>query len=453
MRTRWYQSLSLRLLILFWLLFFGVASSGYLLALWFSKPVEPQPLSAYVQQTLDPLLSDSQTFASLSPGRLLAGDFRVVASLAPEGKERLQVESNISTSMQRLVMRQLEAQRAEQIPYNNQMLIGPFYNNERRILLVRPLTLEERRLQVVSEQEAQEAQTTALLLGSGFISIVLGVWLVRPLKRLTQATREIATGSESPHLHGLPTRSDELGELARALSTTARDLAISRNAQKRLLSDVSHELRSPLARMQVALTLSQEDEVEKPNRHLQQMGRDLERLGTIIERILSLSRLENGLVTLIRVEVDTRELVEQIAADLSYVDAEQGRRVHVLPKAPDHGEWPVLFSDTELLRLVLENLVRNALQYTEDFVELRCERVNADYHFYVRDFGEGVNEEQLHKLFEPFYRGDPSRHHQAGVGLGMALSLRAALVLGGKLTAHNHPEGGLEVCVSVPAVV
>lgn len=449
MRTRWYQSLSLRLLILFWLLFFGVASSSYLLALWFSKPVEPQPLSANVQNTLTPLLSDSQTFASLTPGRLLAGDFRVVASLAPQGQERLQVERNISSSMQRLVLRQLEAEQEEQIPYNNQMLIGPFENDGRRILLVRPLTLEERRLQVVSEQEAQEAQTTALLIGSGLISIVLGVWLVRPLKRLTQATREIAKGSESPQLHRLPKRSDELGELARALSTTARDLAVSRDAQRRLLSDVSHELRSPLARMQVALMLSQDDDTPTDNPHLQQMGRDLERLSTIIERILSLSRLENGLVKLTRVDVDTRELVEQLAADLSYVDAEQGRRVHVLPKAPEHGDWPVLSSDSELLRLVLENLVRNALQYTSELIELRCEKVDNVYHIFVRDFGEGVPEEQLQKLFEPFFRGDPSRHHKAGVGLGMALSLRAALVLGGKISAQNHPDGGLEVCVSL----
>ncbi|HET8817440.1 MAG TPA: ATP-binding protein, partial [Pseudidiomarina sp.] len=82
-----------------------------------------------------------------------------------------------------------------------------------------------------------------------------------------------------------------------------------------------------------------------------------------------------------------------------------------------------------------------------------CEKVGYVYHIFVRDFGDGVPEGQLKKMFEPFFRGDPSRHHKAGVGLGMALSLRAALVLGGKITASNHPDGGLEVCVSLPAVL
>lgn len=443
---RWYHSLSLRLLFLFWVLLFAVASSGYLLALWFSKPIAPAPVPAAVQSSLAPLLSDVTTFQSLTPGRLLAGDYRVAASLAPSGQERLQLDRTLSTSHRRLLLKQLEADEPQQIPIGNRMLIGPFKLDGYSLLVTRPITADEREQQVVSEQQTQRVQTLALLIGSLAVAILLGAWLVMPLRRLTHATREIAKGSEKPELKRLPKRNDELGELARALATTAHDLAVSRDAQRRLLSDVSHELRSPLARMQVALMLSQDDEDNgEREQHLGQLGRDLERLSTIIERILSLSRLENGLVTLQTEEVDVRQLVSQLVKDLGYVDVKHGERLQV----HDSAEWPVIDSDPELLRLVLENLIRNALQYTDDLIEISCEAQPDSYTILVRDHGQGVPEDQLEQLFTPFYRADPSRNHKAGVGLGMALSLRAAAVLGGYVDARNHPDGGLEVAVTL----
>lgn len=443
---RWYHSLSLRLLFLFWVLLFAVASSGYLLALWFSKPIAPAPVPAAVQSSLAPLLSDVTTFQSLTPGRLLAGDYRVAASLAPSGQERLQLDRTLSTSHRRLLLKQLEADEPQQIPIGNRMLIGPFKLDGYSLLVTRPITADEREQQVVSEQQTQRVQTLALLIGSLAIAILLGAWLVMPLRRLTHATREIAKGSEKPELKRLPKRNDELGELARALATTAHDLAVSRDAQRRLLSDVSHELRSPLARMQVALMLSQDDEDNgEREQHLGQLGRDLERLSTIIERILSLSRLENGLVTLQTEEVDVRQLMSQLVKDLGYVDLKHGERLQV----HDSAEWPVIDSDPELLRLILENLIRNALQYTDDLIEISCEAQPDSYTILVRDHGQGVPEDQLEQLFTPFYRADPSRNHKAGVGLGMALSLRAAAVLGGYVDARNHPDGGLEVAVTL----
>ncbi|MGQ4277576.1 sensor histidine kinase [Pseudidiomarina sp. E22-M8] len=446
---RWYHSLSLRLLLLFWVLLFAVASSGYVLALWFSKPIEAEPVPEEVQASLAPLLSDVATFRSLTPGRLLAGDYRVAASLAPSGQERLQLDRTLALNHRDSLIRQLEAEVPEQFPLGNRVLLGPFQLEGYRILLTRPITPNEREEQVLTEKQTQRAQTLALMVGSLGIAILLGAWLVMPLRRLTQAMREIAKGSEFLDLRRLPKRNDELGELARALETTAHDLAVSRDAQRRLLSDVSHELRSPLARMQVALMLSQDNDTRAAQEnHMAQLGRDLERLSTIIERILSLSRLENGLVKLQTEQVDTRALVDLLAKDLRYVDATQGKRVQI----EAGGEWPVTESDPELLRLVIENLVRNALQYTDDSIEISCQVTASDYTMVIRDHGSGVPEDQLSQLFTPFYRADPSRNHKAGVGLGMALSLRAAAVLGGTVTARNHPDGGLEVSVNLPLI-
>lgn len=371
----------------------------------------------------------------------------MAASLAPSGQERLQLDRGLALNYRSIMMRQLEADFPEQFPLGTRMLLGPFELEDYRILLTRPITPGEREEQVLTEKQTQRAQTLALMVGSLGIAILLGAWLVMPLRRLTLAMREIAKGSEKLDLRRLPKRNDELGELARALETTAHDLAVSRDAQRRLLSDVSHELRSPLARMQVALMLSHDNDTrEEQEAHMGQLGRDLERLSTIIERILSLSRLENGLVKLQTEKVDTRALVEVLSKDLRYVDATQGSRLHI----DTDSDWPVTESDPELLRLVIENLVRNALQYTDDSIEISCQTTANDYTMVIRDHGPGVPEDQLDQLFTPFYRADPSRNHKAGVGLGMALSLRAAAVLGGTVTARNHPDGGLEVSVHLP---
>ena len=444
---RWYHSLTLRLLLLFWALLFAVASSGFLLAMWYAQPETPKPLSTEISSSLSPILSDPSIFSSLTPGRILAGNYRVAAAVTPdEGPTRLQLEPNLANTHRRELLNLLDSDEPQQLRLPNGMLLGPFGFEQQRILLIRPLTDAEREQQQVSAKQAEDAQTLVLLFGSLLIAVLLGFWLVRPLKRLIGATREIAAGADKLHLKRLPKRHDELGELARALETAAHDLKVSRDAQRRLLSDVSHELRSPLARMQVALMLSQDDNNPEANPHLQQMSRDVDRLGTIIERILSLSRLENGLVALHPQRVDIHQLAQTLAADLVYQNQQLGDRVQVL-----EGPWPVTATDEELLRLVIENLVRNALQYTDGNIELSCVRHNdSQCTILVRDHGDGVPEAQLEQLFEPFYRGDPSRNHKAGVGLGMALSLRAANVLGGSVTARNHPEGGLEVSINLP---
>ena len=244
MQIRWYHSLTLRLLLLFWALLFAVASSGFLLAIWYAQPETAKPLSEDVRETLSPLLTDEITFSSLTPGRLLAGNYRVAAAVTPEeGPSRLQLEPNLANTHRRELMRQLDAEQPEQLRMPNGMLLGPFVLGEQRILLIRPLTDDERQQQIISQKQSDKAQTMTLLFGSLLIAVLLGFWLVLPLKRLIGATREIAAGADHLHLKRLPRRTDELGELARALETAAHDLKVSRDAQRRLLSDVSHELR------------------------------------------------------------------------------------------------------------------------------------------------------------------------------------------------------------------
>lgn len=443
-RTRWYRSLTLRLLLVFWTLLSVTAASGYLLAIWNKPKAELSPLKTEIYQTLQPLLSDALTFRSLQPGRLIAGDYRVAAQLSNAGSEKLLMDELLRIKHGSTLLRVLGKDQPQQIPLDERLLMGPFELNGNKILVTRPLGPEEYVDKEKLEQESMQARALTLIVGSGVLAILLGIWLIRPIRRMILGMREVAKGSAKPDLKRLPKRGDEVGELARALSQTALDLAKSRDAQRRLLSDVSHELRSPMARMQVALDLSETD-AHEDDLHWQQLRRDTERLSVIIERILSLSRLENGLMELNKESLDSGELVQQLINDMCYQTPEVEARLIQLD-----GAWPEVETDAELFRLVLENIVRNALHYTEDKVELSCDVGRESLGVIIRDHGPGVEEETLIKLFEPFYRGDPARHHKAGVGLGLALSQRAAVVLGGSLTAKNHAEGGLEVVLDLP---
>lgn len=440
---RWYQSLTLRLLLLFWALLFLTASSGYLLAVWNKVTPEVKPIAEPIRRTLAPLLENELTYLSLQPGRLLTGDYRVAARVLAQGQQKLMMDEFLSQRYRQTMLRFLNYDEPMQMPLEDRLLIGPFEFKGNKLLITRPLKASEWTDREEAEQELMRARSWTLVGGSLAIAILLGIWLIRPIKRMIRATREVAQGSAEPDLGQLPRRKDEVGELARALAQTARDLAISRDAQRRLLSDVSHELRSPMARMQVALDLSEDEHQE--DAHWQQLRRDSERLNQIIERILSLSKLENGLISLNTHTVDLRKLVQRLVDDTLYSHPEYKDRLVIR-----EGDWRELESDDELIRLVLENIMRNALHYTDKAVEFGCEKHGKWLQLYVRDHGPGVDEETIEKLFEPFYRGDPSRKHQAGVGLGLALSQRSALVLGGQLRARNHPQGGLEVILDLP---
>lgn len=440
--SRWYRSLTLRLLLLFWALLFFTASSGYFLAVWNRATPEPQPVAEPIRRTIQPLLQDPATFLSLQPGRLIAGNYRVAARVLASGQQKLMLDEFLGQRYSQTLLRFLNYEQIMQMPLDDRLLIGPFTLAGNKVLITRPLETSEWQDKAKAERELTQARAWTILAGSLVIAILLGFWLIRPIRRLSSATREIAEGSAEPDLGTLPKRGDEIGDLARSLAQTARDLATSRDAQRRLLSDVSHELRSPMARMQVALDLTDEADDDA---HMQQLRRDTERLNAIIERILSLSKLENGLVTLTREPVEIGDLVVQLIDDITYADRAQGQRLIKL-QAP----WPTVDTDDELLRMIIENIVRNALHYTEGPIELGYEDRGNEHAITIRDHGPGVPADVLAKLFEPFFRGDPSRKHKAGVGLGLTLSQRAAVVLGGALSAFNHDDGGLQVVLTLP---
>jgi two-component system sensor histidine kinase CpxA len=271
---------------------------------------------------------------------------------------------------------------------------------------------------------------------------------------LRSAAQRLAAGDLTART-GAPAsgRRDELAQLMRDFDRMAERIEGLMEAQSRLLKDVSHELRSPLARLSVALGLARQRAAPQAEGALNRIELEADRLNQLIQRLLTISRLETGTDGIRKTRVSLRDLVQQVAHDAEY--EAQGRRCGVSAEPTD--EY-LVEADPALLHSAIENVVRNAVRYTAagTAVEIRLERRIGDQGeeiaIRVLDSGPGVPEEALEQIFQPFYRIDDARNRQTGgAGLGLSIADRAVRVHGGRVRASNRPEGGLEVEIRIPA--
>ncbi len=310
---------------------------------------------------------------------------------------------------------------------------------------------------------------TIAVLTSGLMCYLLAWSLTSPVTRLRKAAQSLAAGDLSART-GAPAsgRSDELTELMRDFDRMAERIEGLVDSQSRLLKDVSHELRSPLARLSVALGLARQktspEMAPELAGSLNRIELEADRLNQLIQRLLTISRLESRTDGLRKTRFKLRELVEQVARDAEYETPGRGCRVTTLANtAADGADEFMVEADPDLLRSAVENVVRNATRYTAEgtTVEVTLERERAvagnekgdEIVVRVLDSGPGVPEEALEKIFEPFYRLDDARNRQTGgAGLGLSIADRAVRLHGGQLRASNRSEGGLEVQIRIPAV-
>jgi two-component system sensor histidine kinase CpxA len=299
-----------------------------------------------------------------------------------------------------------------------------------------------------------------LVLSSGLVCYFLSWYLAKPIVRLRAATRQLAAGDLSARAGAPPSRRDEVAGLMRDFDTMAERLEKLVNAQSRLLNDISHELRSPLARLNVALGLARRRSGSESDEMLERIELEASRLNELIGRILTLARLEDGEQEVPRTPVPLNELVLSVAEDAEF--EAQARRCHVRTQISEAGipeaGWEVR-GNASLLHSAIENVVRNAIRYTHEgsSVEIRLQRVEAatgpEALLQVTDCGPGVPEDALEKLFEPFYRLDDARGRlTGGVGLGLAIAQRAVRFHGGRVSASNRAEGGLLVEIHLPLI-
>jgi len=270
------------------------------------------------------------------------------------------------------------------------------------------------------------------------LSYALAHYLTRPVLELRDAAERLGRGDFSARVRS--DRQDELGELARTFDRMAERIEHAVTAQRQLLQDVSHELRSPLSRLGVAVELARSS--PNPREALDRVSREAERLNDLVGELLAMTR--EGLRA---TEVNLAALLTAVVDDVQ-IEAQARQCRLVLEAAPQ-----IAFqADPKLLSRAVENVVRNAVHYTTPETEVRvaAHRRDGTLEITVQDAGPGVPEESLPHLFDAFYRVDRDRDRSTGgVGLGLSIARRAIELHGGTIRASNtHP--GLKVVLSIP---
>lgn len=275
------------------------------------------------------------------------------------------------------------------------------------------------------------------------ISILLTLSITRPLGRLRSAVHDLGQTAYQQHsLERLSNRSDEFGVLAQDFNRMGSRLQDLIGSQRQLLRDVSHELRSPLARLRVALALAERAEPAQREQLWGRLTQECDRLEALIGEILALARLDADPGA--SQPVDLHRLIDQLRADaaLGYPDHELVIRMHDHPS--EFSGWP------DMLARALDNLIRNALRFSPagSPVEVDIKQDSGQLLIAIRDHGPGVPPELLEHLGEPFFRAP--NQAAPGHGLGLAITRRAAERHGGRLLLTNHPEGGFIATLELP---
>ncbi len=285
--------------------------------------------------------------------------------------------------------------------------------------------------------------------GAGVVCYALALYFSSPVRKLRKATNLLAEGDLSVRVGPqMGRRRDELADLAHDFDKMAERLQTLMMSERRLLGDISHELRSPLARMNVALELAEQSANEDTQIYLTRIYRESERLNELIGQLLALARLESGDTKNREVPVNLKELIEDVAHDADFEAKSKNCGVVVV-----HNEAAQMIGNVELLRSAIENVVRNAIRYTgeETQVEIEQHQHQGEALIRVRDHGPGVPDEALSELFRPFFRVAQARDRQSGgVGLGLAIAERAVQAHGGSISAQNAPDGGLLIEFRLP---
>lgn len=291
----------------------------------------------------------------------------------------------------------------------------------------------------------------AIVLTGGLFCYWLARHLTSPVAKLRAATREFASGNLSARVGPkLGKRRDELASLAADFDEMAEKIQSLVDSQRRLLGDISHELRSPLARLNVALELARQRSGAEATSALERIQLEAENLNEMIGQLLTLTRLESGAEEIRKTEFDLALLVSAVTDDADFEARSRKRSVRL-----EAAETCKIAGSEQLLRRAIENVVRNAVQYTAAGtaveVKLECpDKIGAAL-ITVRDHGLGVPENALTEIFRPFYRVDDARDREAGgVGLGLAIADRAVRLHGGTVSARNASDGGLVLTMTLP---
>ncbi|MEO8575022.1 MAG: ATP-binding protein [Pyrinomonadaceae bacterium] len=290
------------------------------------------------------------------------------------------------------------------------------------------------------ESQLRYIRYLALLLAALLVCYALARYLSSPIQKIRRATQKLAAGELGTRVgDGVGNRRDELAVLAKDFDVMAERIESLITSQKRLSRDVSHELRSPLARMNVALEIAKQKSNGEASPLLDRIEAESNRLNEMISRLLTLSRLETGSQDFERSEIDLTALVEQTVSDADFEATAVGKSVRIT-----HADICNIIGSDELVSSAVENVLRNAVRYTRNgsAVEVSLKSENGRATVSVRDHGGGVPEDELQNLFRPFYRvGEARDRSTGGTGLGLAIAEQAIKAHKGSMNAKNTGDG------------
>lgn len=290
------------------------------------------------------------------------------------------------------------------------------------------------------ESPLRYVRYAALLLTAFMLCWALARYLSSPIGKLRMATQKLARGDLKTRVADeVGNRRDELASLARDFDVMAERIESLVTSQQRLSRDVSHELRSPLARMSVALEIAKKKSNGDSAPLLARIEAESVRLNEMISSLLTLSRLESGSQDFGRTQVNLKRLVEQVASDADFEAQAVGKSVKVT-----RTDECRVFANENLIRSAVENVLRNAVRYTREGtgVGVSLKSSGGKAAISVRDYGGGVPEEELEKLFRPFYRvGEARERKTGGIGIGLAIAEQAIKAHRGSIKAKNTGDG------------
>ena len=277
----------------------------------------------------------------------------------------------------------------------------------------------------------------------------LARYISKPIIELQTASRKFADGDFSQKItEQSKRRNDELGDLAKDFSNMAERIESGIKSQKRLFNDISHELRSPLARMQVSIELLQMKANDNEKPLIGRLEKDLNRMNALISELLQFSKLENKEIGRATEDIDLADCLKAICADAEF----EGKTVH-------KGVTLMIKEDcsikgvSALIERAFENVIRNGLRYTAEntTVEVTLQKVKQEAIITIADRGPGVPEAEIEKIFAPFYCVNLDRNPQKGsIGLGLSIAQRAIRLHNGTISMANRPDGGLEATIKLP---
>lgn len=283
----------------------------------------------------------------------------------------------------------------------------------------------------------------------------LSCWLLaksftKPLIAIQKASKALGNGELATRITTFDQRSDEFGDLARSFNQMAKQLEDNISAHQRLLGDVSHELRSPLTRLQLAVALAEKNmgNNDEQQKHLNRCETEVDRLDEMIADVLTLSRLEHSHNNFTADSVDLNTLVDQVINDCQYFAS--SKEISIRLKGEVNA---AILADGKLLISAISNVLNNAVKYSPNGQDVTVElkHKNQQLHLSVSDNGPGVPDEMLAQLFTPFFRvADARDRSSGGTGLGLAIAQQAIHLHQGEIVAQNITPNGLKVIIILP---